>query len=153
LKVGSSPSVKNTPHRRLTLLKFIESVVFFVDDIDGAANWYARLLGSEVRYENPRYAFVQGPGVLLGFHPADDKCPGGVGGTTVYWEVDDLHSTVAALVQKGAKLHRGPGTTSFGAGAAMLVCPFGCTIGLNASTPTSRAALSNATTAKSTLGA
>lgn len=47
--------------------------------------------------------------MLKHIESADSKCPGGVGGTTVYW--------------------------------AMLIDPFGCTIGLNASTPRSRAAI------------
>ena len=42
------------------------------------------------------------------------------------------------LTARGARLHRGPGVTGFGAGAAMLVDPFGCTIGLNAGTAASR---------------
>lgn len=123
-------------------LRFIESVVLFVSDIEAAAAWYARLFCVEVKHENDQYAYIHATGVLIGFHPADSKCPGGVGGTTVYWEVDNLHQTVEELVAMGARLHRGPGTTSFGAGAAMLICPFGCTIGLNQSSPQSRAMLS-----------
>ena len=123
------------------MLKFVESVVLFVADIHAAARWYAELFASTVQYENPQYAFVRVPGLTLGFHPADAKCPGGVGGTTVYWEVDDLPATVALLQSRGARLHRGPGVTSLGAGAAMLIDPFGCTLGLNASTPASRAAI------------
>jgi len=123
------------------VLKFIESVVLFVRDVPGAATWYAELFGSEVKYENAHYAYVQAPGVLYGFHPADSKCPGGIGGTAVYWEVEDLAEAIAELVTRGASVYRGPGTTDFGAGAAMLLCPFGCTIGLNRSTPQSRAAL------------
>ena len=141
---GRGAEALNTNHSAIAysaVLKFVESVVLFVHDIHAAAAWYANLLGSQVRYENPNYAYVQGPGVLIGFHPADAKCPGGVGGTTVYWEVDDLAAAVAHLSALGAHLLRGSGTTDFGAGAAMLVCPFGCTIGLNCSTPASRAAL------------
>ena len=120
------------------MLKHIESVVLFVPDVASAARWYAELFGSEIDWENPDYAFVKGPGVTLGFHPADAKCPGGVGGTTVYWEVDDLADATRFLTERGAKIYRGPGITSFGAGAAMLKDPFGCTIGLNASTAQSR---------------
>ena len=123
------------------MLKFVESVVFFVDDIHAAARWYAELFSSTVQYENPQFAFVRTSGMTLGFHPADAKCPGGVGGTTVYWEVDDLTATVAHLQSRGAHLHRGPGVTSLGAGAALLVDPFGCTLGLNVSTPASRAVI------------
>ena len=126
----------------MPMLRFVESVVLFVRDIDAAAAWYASLFGAEVRHENDRYAYIHAPGVVIGFHPADAKCPGGVGGTTVYWEVDDLRQCIADLIARGATLHRGPAVTSFGAGAAMLICPFGCTIGLNESSPGSRATLS-----------
>jgi predicted enzyme related to lactoylglutathione lyase len=63
-----------------------------------------------------------------------------VGGTTVYWEVADLPAAVAALTARGAVLHRGPTHTDLGAGAAMLIDPFGCSIGLNMASPRSRAA-------------
>lgn len=121
------------------MLKHLESIVLFVPDVAAAARWYAEIFGSEIGWENPQYAFVAADGVTLGFHPADHKCPGGVGGTTVYWEVDSLAEAIAFLVVRGAVLYRGPALTRFGAGAAMLKDPFGCTIGLNASTPESRA--------------
>ncbi len=70
-------------------------------------------------------------------HPADSKCPGGIGGTTVYWEVEDMAEALSQLQARGAKLHRGPGITDFGARAAMLIDPFGSTIGLNQSSPQS----------------
>jgi len=121
------------------MLKSVESIVLFVADIDAAARWYGEIFGSEVAWENPRFAFIRAPGLVIGFHPADAKCPGGAGGTTVYWEVESIPEALRFLTERGARLHRGPGVTSFGAGAAMLVDPFGCTIGLNASTPESRA--------------
>jgi predicted enzyme related to lactoylglutathione lyase len=114
----------------MALFKKLESVVLFVADIDAAAAWYAQLLGTEVQHENAHYAFVQGPGLLIGFHPTDGKCPGGVGGTTVYWEVADLGAAIERLQAQGARLYRGPMTTSLGATAAMLLDPFGCSLGL-----------------------
>jgi predicted enzyme related to lactoylglutathione lyase len=122
------------------LLKQIESVVLFVQDIDAAAIWYAELFQTEVQYENHHYAFIRTPGCLIGFHPQDSKCPGGVGGATVYWEVADLQEAIRELEQRGAVLYRGPIVTSLGAVAAMLLDPFGCTIGLNQSHPHSEQA-------------
>ena len=121
------------------MLKHLESVTLFVEDVCLAATWYAEIFGSEVGWENPNFAYVKAPGLVIGFHPADSKCPGGVGGTTAYWEVNNLGQAIEYLVSRGAKLHRGPALTSFGAGAAMLIDPFGCSIGLNASSPESRA--------------
>jgi len=121
------------------MLKHVESIVLFVPNVEAAARWYAEIFSTDVGWENEEYAFVKAPGVVIGFHPADGKCPGGVGGTTVYWEVDSIAEAVCFLVERGATLHRGPAVTSFGAGAAMLKDPFGCTMGLNASTAESRA--------------
>lgn len=114
----------------MSLLR-IESIVLFVADIDAAAKWYADLFRTRVQHENERYAFIEAGSVLVGFHPLDAKCPGGAGGTTAYWVVDDVDATVADLQSRGACLHRGPGATSLGARVAMLIDPFGCTLGLH----------------------
>ncbi|WP_341644604.1 VOC family protein [Thauera sp. SDU_THAU2] len=121
------------------MLRTIESIVRFVPDIEAAAAWYAELLGCELRRENPQYAFIHANGVTIGFHPADSKCPGGIGGTTVYWEVPDIEAAIRQLEHRGAVMHRGPITTDFGARAAILLDPFGCTIGLNQGSARSRA--------------
>ena len=120
------------------MLKRVESLILFVPDVATAARWYAEIFGADVQFENPLFAFVRGPGVVVGFHPADDKCPGGVGGTSAYWEVEDLETAVAFLTARGARVHRGPGRTEFGAGVALLIDPFGCTLGLNQSSEASR---------------
>ena len=126
----------------LPILRRIESVVLFVPDIEAAAAWYASVLGVSVEHENSKYAYVRGAGTVIGFHPADGKCPGGVGATSVYWEVASLAKAVESLVAKGARVHRGPGTTSFRAKMALLIDPFGCTIGLNEPSNESKAKLS-----------
>ena len=120
------------------MLKRVESVVLFVHDVVAAAKWYADVFGVEVQFENPLFAFVRGHGVVVGFHPADEKCPGGIGGTSVYWEVEDLNEAVAYLTARGARLYRGPARTDFGAAVALMVDPFACTVGLNQSTEESR---------------
>ena len=122
------------------MFKSVESVVLFVPEIEAAAKWYGALFDAEVEHENPQYAYVRGPGVVIGFHPADEKCPGGIGGTTVYWQVEDLDAAVAFMVVRGAHLHRGPALTSLGARVAMLKDPFGCSIGLNQASVQSYAA-------------
>lgn len=114
------------------MLLQLESVVFFVDDIHAAAAWYAALLGVPAEHENPRYAFVRAPhGVLIGFHPADVKNPGGGHGTTPCWEVAEFDAAVGTLLARCATLHRGPGITDFGARVALLIDSFGNTLGLN----------------------
>ena len=86
----------------------------------------------------PLFAFVRGPGVVVGFHPADEKYPGGIGGTSAYWEVEDLNEAVTFLTERGVRLYRGPYRTDFVAAVALMFDPFGCTVGLNQSTEESR---------------
>ena len=140
-----APAMRSTESSRDvaggSTLERVESVVLFVPDVDAAAAWYAALFGTTVQHENPHYAFVRGPGVLVGFHPADAKCPGGIGGTSVYWEVGDLVAALARLQAHGARLHRGPACTDLGAKVALLADPFGCTIGLNQSSTASLRAI------------
>ena len=109
----------------------VESIVLFVSDIHAAATWYSKIFNSPVEYENADYAFIKTPSGNMGFHPVDAKNPGGIGGATVYWDVMDINDTINYLTDLGAQLYRGPITTSLGAKAAMLLDPFGCTLGLN----------------------
>lgn len=116
------------------LLKNIESVIFFVNDIHAASRWYAELFGltaADVQYENANYAFIQAEGLLVGFHPADEKNASGVNGSASYWSVDDLDIVMAQMIARGATRYRGPIATDLGARVCMLIDPFGNTIGLN----------------------
>lgn len=61
--------------------------MYFVADIHRAAQWYADILGVEVKYENPLYAYIQSEEVKIGLHPADTKSGAGVNGQTTYWRV------------------------------------------------------------------
>ena len=127
----------------LMLLKQVESVVLFVSNIEEASAWYADLFEAKVHHENAQYAFIKTAACLIGFHPIDHKCSGGPGGTCTYWEVADLDIAISSLQRKGAALYRGPITTTLGARAAMMVDPFGCTLGLNQSTQQSLRALND----------
>ncbi|WP_217492145.1 VOC family protein [Veronia pacifica] len=88
------------------MFKKIESTMFFAEDINQSAAWYADLLDAEVEYENPQYAFVRGAGMILGFHPVDEKNNVGINGSVTYWEVDDMSATISVLSSKGATLYR-----------------------------------------------
>ncbi|MDK2123918.1 VOC family protein [Parachitinimonas caeni] len=109
----------------------IREVVYFVADIDAAAQWYGTLFGAAVEYENPRYAFIRLPEVTLGFHPADAKNASSTGGAAVYWQVERLDAALAHLEATGAVLLRGPGTTDLGEQVCLLCDPFGNLLGLN----------------------
>ena len=107
----------------------VDSILFFVPDIDAAAKWYAAIFSASVEYENPLYAFVTTAFATFGFHPADEKCPGGAGGSVTYLEVEHLGAAIEKFSSHGARLFRGPITTSLGASVAMVRDPFGSLLG------------------------
>ncbi len=108
----------------------IESVLYFVSDIHRAAQWYATLFNTDVQYENPQFAFIQTPDLVLGFHPADAKNPSGHSSSVAYWAVDDVELTLNSLLANGCTLYRGPAKTSLDATVAMLIDPFGNRLGI-----------------------
>lgn len=112
------------------MLKKFDSTVYFVADIHIAAQWYAQILGVEVKYENPLYAYIQNDDVKIGFHPADTKSGTGVNGQTTYWRVASLQAASEMLSAKGARLYRGPLQTSLNEHACIMLDPFGNTLGL-----------------------
>lgn len=116
------------------MLNRVHTIIFFTDNIDDAAAWYANIIDAEVEYENPKYAYVSGNGFILGFHPADEKNPAGNSGSVAYFEVDDITETLNAIQTQGAELYRGPYETDLRETTAMLRDPFGNVFALHQTT-------------------
>ena len=128
-------------------LRGFSTLIFLVDDVAAATDWYAELLGAGPVFTRP------GPGgriqyakFALGDHQAElaiadrAKAPPGTmagpGGAIMHWRVDDVAATLAHLESMGAKEHQpitphGPFVT------AVVVDPFGNLLGLQglAATP------------------
>lgn len=112
------------------MLKKYDSTVYFVEDIDNAAQWYADIVGAGVKYENEMYAYIETGDLKIGFHPEGKKSSSGTAGQTTYWRVGSLGASIDVLTGKGAKLYRGPIQTSLDEYACILIDPFGNTLGL-----------------------
>ncbi len=76
----------------------VETVFQWVDDIEAATAWYARLLGVEpTPYEAPYFKLDSGAYLILG-----QAAPGtGRGGTGVWFAVDDVDAAFAELKAQG----------------------------------------------------
>lgn len=112
------------------MLEKYDSTIYFVKDIHSAAHWYSEIIGSEVKYENEMYAYIEYGNTKLGFHPEDNKSKSGIAGQTMYWRVCSLETAIKALTSRGAKHYRGPIQTSLNEYACILLDPFGNTLGL-----------------------
>ena len=121
-------------------LRGFSTLIFLVDDVAAATDWYTELLGQAPVFTRP------GPGgrviyakFLIGDHQGElaladgSRAPAGraagPGGAIVHWRVDDLEATLARLKAMGATEYtpvtpHGPFVT------AVVVDPFDNLLGL-----------------------
>jgi predicted enzyme related to lactoylglutathione lyase len=112
------------------MLKGIETVVYYVDDLPAAARWYREALGSQPNHDSPYYVGFTVAGYELGLHPTGEGRTRGAGGQTAYWSVDDVDATVAHFVTHGASPRMPKTDVGGGIVLASVVDPFGNELGL-----------------------
>jgi len=108
--------------------------MYFVNDPQAAASWYAEHLfsGVSVQEESGFFWFETGT-IEVGFHPSDQKNPAG-GGAVVYWRVENFGRSRDAMLQGGCESWRGPLVISPTRVICQLRDPFGNIIGLEGPT-------------------
>ena len=123
----------------MTHLQGLTTMVLTADDVDAAADWDSDTLGVGPYFRRPE----TGPAAYVEFRigPDEDKLgimnrthapagSAGAGGSTTYWQVDDVESALDELLARGAQM-RAP-TTERGGGftTASIIDPFGNVLGL-----------------------
>ena len=105
--------------------------MYFVDEPQAAASWYAMHLFSDVPVQEKSGFFWLETGTMeVGFHPSnDEKNPAG-GGSVVYWRVENFDRIRDAMLQAGCKPWRGPLRLSSERQICQLRDPFGKVLGL-----------------------
>lgn len=79
----------------------LRTVMYHVDDINSAKEWYAQVLGFKPYFDEPFYVGFNVNGYELGLHPADTTVAKG-GGTFAYWGVNDCQAAHQRLLEQGA---------------------------------------------------
>ena len=95
----------------MTHLQGLTTMVLTADDVDAAADWYSDTLGIGPYFRRPE----TGPAAYVEFRigPDEDELgimnrayapagSSGAGGSTTYWQVDDVESALDALLALGA---------------------------------------------------
>ena len=124
----------------MTTLRGISTLIFLVDDVAAATDWYTELLGVPPVFTRPGrggrvgYAkFAVGDsGAELAIADRAKAPPGttsGPGGALVHWRVDDVGATLARLTSMGAREHQ-PVTPHGPFVTAVVVDPFDNLLGL-----------------------
>jgi predicted enzyme related to lactoylglutathione lyase len=112
-----------------SVIQFKE-VVYFVDDIAKARDWFLKAFDGKMDFESEFYCSIWAGGVSIGFHPIDEKTGSGVKGQVAYWLVDDLTQTIEHFLEMGCTIYRGPIISVDSESVAQLIDPFGNAIGL-----------------------
>ena len=108
----------------------LRTVVYHVEDLERAKEWYSRALGFDPYFEEPYYVGFNVGGYELGLHPTEPGTPQGPGGATAYWGVDDIAAAVRRLEDHGASAHSEIQDVGEGIRVATVIDPFGNLVGI-----------------------
>jgi predicted enzyme related to lactoylglutathione lyase len=108
----------------------LRTVVYVVDDLARAKEWYARALGFAPYFDQPFYVGFNVGGFELGLVPPENGAEPGAGGTLAYWGVSDVSAALAKLVELGAEVHGDRQDVGGGIFVASLIDPFGNLLGI-----------------------
>lgn len=85
------------------MLKGLRTVIYKVDDLEKAKDWYTSLLGFGPYFDQPFYVGYSVGGYELGLDPDSD---GAVRGDSpaAFWGVEDIASVIEQLKSKGVEI-------------------------------------------------
>ena len=113
------------------MLQGLRTLGYVVDDLDGAVQWYTKVLGKPPYFAEPFYVGFEVGGYELGFNPAKpgDRQPGERGGIA-YWGVQDVAAEIERLAALGATVHSPARDVGGDIVIGAVTDPFGNVLGL-----------------------
>lgn len=107
----------------------LRTVIYPVNDVAKAKEWYATLLGQEPYFDQPFYVGFEIGGFELGLDP-NGMAAASAGGPVAYWGVKDINAAFARLRESGAGEHSPVVDVGDNIKTAVLIDPFGNAIGI-----------------------
>ncbi len=111
------------------MLKGLRTVIYKVDDLATAKEWYAALLGFGPYFDEPYYVGFNVGGYELGLDPDNENVVRG-DSPAAYWSVDDIETLIAKLRENGAKVVSDAADVGGGIKVGVIKDPFDNHIGL-----------------------
>lgn len=111
------------------MLKKLRTVVYHVNDIEKAKQWYTQVTGIQPYFDEPFYVGFDINGCELGLDPDFTNVQKG-NQSTVYWAVDNIRDVVKKLVDAGATIQSDVQNVGGPIEVAAITDPFGNTVGL-----------------------
>jgi len=108
----------------------LRTVIYPVDDLQAAKEWYSRVLGFPPYFDEPFYVGFNVGGFELGLNPDMSESKPGAGGSLAYWGVEDAARAVAHLMDPGAREHLPLQDVGGGIKVASVLDPFGNAFGI-----------------------
>lgn len=84
------------------LFEGLRTVIYQVDDLEKAKNWYSRILGFAPYFDEPFYAGFNVGGFELGLDPDGEKVAKG-NNAIAYWGVANIENALEKLLEAGAE--------------------------------------------------
>jgi predicted enzyme related to lactoylglutathione lyase len=107
----------------------LRTVVYHVNDLAGARDWYKAVTGIAPYFDEPFYVGFDINGFELGLDPdMTGVTPGNQ--SAAYWLVDDIEASVKKIADAGATLLQDVTEVGGGIRVATLTDPWGNAIGL-----------------------
>jgi predicted enzyme related to lactoylglutathione lyase len=110
------------------MTKGIQTIIYPVKDLAKAKALYGMLFGAKPYMDQPYYAAFNVGGQDVGLDPGSHHA--GLNGPVAYWHVDDIGSSVKALLDAGAELQQDVKDVGGGRRTARVKDPAGNVIGL-----------------------
>ncbi|MCL4496058.1 MAG: VOC family protein [Firmicutes bacterium] len=112
------------------MIKALDEVTLFVDDVSAVKEWVGKLLGCPITFESESYCSFAVGAIKLGLHTRDKKSQGPAGRQVPYWRVEDLHSAIDRFMALGGSIYRDPIVGIDGPMVCQMQDPFGNVWGL-----------------------
>ena len=111
------------------MFKGLKTLIYNVENLEGAKAWYSRVLGIQPYFDEPYYVGFNVGGFELGLDPDMSEVSKG-NNSVAYWGVSDATEAHDHLVALGAKSIAAPYDVGGGIKVSTLSDPFGNVIGI-----------------------
>jgi predicted enzyme related to lactoylglutathione lyase len=118
------------PQPLMNPIKGLRTVIYHVENLDHAKEWYATAFGVKPYFDEPFYVGFNIGGYELGLNPDRVGAGAGPGAVVAYWGVDDLDAVLRHFVDAGATVKVAAQDVGGGIKVATVADPFGNLIGL-----------------------
>ena len=111
------------------MLQGLRTIIYPVNDLARAREWYSTLLGQQPYFDQPFYVGFEVGGFELGLDPNGVSAPA-AGGSVTYWGVTDIEAAFRRLGELGAGKHSLVAEVGDDIKVAVVTDPFGNALGI-----------------------